>query len=437
MFSLLISGILIVLTHSSLFSPSDLGSSVQKAQKNERTPSRLALLLAGAVSRLPSHSKDKFYGAGHFVDSSSLYDSKRAYSSIRVCSRSILKHIVDFNKVPTDIFLHTWAFDLEHEFRGLYDLTAARFEDNRIAERELGPLFDLASASWGEISFTLSAMRVVRLMLDHERQAGAKLYDRVVVSRADVFLAIDLDLSKLSPAKAVLFSNTHGKGAGDFHWVMTHEHAEVLAHAIASVVWVDEEVAEATEAAAAAAAAAGIGGGEAQTSEAPFVRMQAPLSSSSLQGTKIYCSSGVAVGQLTHQANMSASDASGTASRLAGGRCNVVGNHGNMKRFAKERLDAEVRSDNQVYAGSDQDVYRKVPWHLMVCGPSRDWWRQHMAAEYSMKESDWAAIESLHEVRKCTPQEPVLILNICCREGACAKITTRTDNTCGKRQGRH
>jgi hypothetical protein len=361
MLSHVIFGSLIVLTHSSLFSMSGLGppgSSVQTAQKIELTPSRLALLLAGAVSRLPPPNPKilNAYGAGHFTDSSSLYDGNRTYSSIRVCSRSILKHIVDFNKVPTDIFLHTWAFDLEHEFRGLYDLTDARFEDNRIAERELGPLFDLASASWGEISFTLSAMRVVRLMLDHERQAGVKLYDRVVVARADVFLAIDLDLSKFSPVKAVLFSNTHGKGAGDFHWVMTHEHAEVLAYAIASVVWVDEK----EGAKAAAAAKAGIGGGEDQTSEAPLVRMQAPLSSPSLQGTKIYCSSEVAVDRLIHQANMSASVASDTASRLAGGRCNVVGNHGNMKRFFKERLDAEVRSDNQVYAGFEQDVYRKV-----------------------------------------------------------------------------
>ena len=88
--------------------------------------------------------------------------------------------------------------------------------------------------------------------------------------------------------------------------------------------------------------------------------MQAPFSSSSLQGTKIYCSSGGAVDQLIHQANMSATLASDTVSRLAGGRCNVVGNHGNMKRFAKERLGAEVRSDNQVYAGFEQDVYRKV-----------------------------------------------------------------------------
>ena len=114
-----------------------------------------ALLIAGAVSRLPTKG-----GNGQFISVDSLYDSSRAYSSIKVCANSVLKHIVRNNPVPTDVFLHTWSFDLEPQFRQLYNLTASAFEHNRPYEAQMKHLFP--EYSWPEISYTISVQRVVR-----------------------------------------------------------------------------------------------------------------------------------------------------------------------------------------------------------------------------------------------------------------------------------
>jgi len=77
-----------------------------------------------------------------------------------VCANSILRHIVSFNGIPTDVFLHTWSYDLESQFRGLFNLTAAEFEHNQPYEAQMKGLFP--AYSWAEISYTLSVQRVVR-----------------------------------------------------------------------------------------------------------------------------------------------------------------------------------------------------------------------------------------------------------------------------------
>jgi len=195
------------------------------------------------------------------------------------------------------------------------------------------------------------------LMLQHEARTGA-LYDRVILVRPDVFMNKNLDLSALPRNPKVMYSNSHGNGDGDFHFVMEHAHAESLG----SVLWPN-------------------------------------------------------VGEKSKETL-------------------VVGNHGNMKRFM-EHLNSTVKSDGQVYPGFHQDVYRKVPWHMMLCNAA-DWWRAHMRETYGMGASEWREYELLAEsgVRGCSPQDPAQMLNHCCRGGVCTELHlsgSRIDPTCGKR----
>ena len=50
--------------------------------------------------------------------------------------------------------------------------------------------------------------------------------------RPDIFVSKDLVLSQLPRAKNFMFSNSHGQGEGDFHFIMEHVHAEMLTLAL-------------------------------------------------------------------------------------------------------------------------------------------------------------------------------------------------------------
>mmetsp|Transcript_11677 Transcript_11677/g.27389 ORF Transcript_11677/g.27389 Transcript_11677/m.27389 type:complete len:338 (+) Transcript_11677:167-1180(+) len=302
-----------------------------------------AILIAGAVSRMPAPRS----GNGQFTDADSLYDPSRAYSAVHVCAKAIDRHIVKANGIETDYFLHSWNIDLEHDFRKYYNFTMAEFEDNRPYEKTFKPIFP--TKHWAEISFTLSVQRVVGLMLQHEVKASIS-YKRVVLIRPDVFINTDLLLSKLPASPKILYCNTHGNGAGDFHFVMERAQAERLATAL-------------------------------------YPRLY--------------------------------------------GVAGSVGNHGSMKKFAASNLNATVQNDNTIFAGFNEEVYRKVPWHHCLCN-APDWWRAYMAETYGMTDADWAVIQKIGSFRKCSRQEPALIMKYCCRDGTCTE-TKRGDTGCGKR----
>ena len=69
----------------------------------------------------------------------------------------------------------------------------------------------------------------------------------------------------------------------------------------------------------------------------------------------------------------------------------VLGGHGNMRQFTLNVLRVPITGDAQLFAGEDEDVYRKIDWGAMQCS-APNWWRDFMKAEYGMKEDDWLAI---------------------------------------------
>lgn len=308
---------------------------------------RNALLIAGAVSRLPVQR-----GNGQYDTAISLYNTSRAYSSVEVCAASIMMHIVNHTNTTTDAFLHTWSFDLESRLRKAWNLTDAVFEDNRILEARFKGKYP--TVSWAEVSYTLSVQTAVKLMLRHEVKHGFK-YDRVILVRPDLFVHKNLDIAALGRSTTgVVFCNSHGKGDGDFHFVMEHWHAEHLLLAL--------------------------------------------------------------------QPHPS-------------GKVFVLGNHGNFRRFVQLVLNGTVQNDKQLYPGIHEEVYRKVPFHMMLCNAAV-WWREHMAKHYGMNADDWAEYEKMSlTFRKCRSYEPAHLLNYCCRGGSCSEITELNggERSCGKR----
>ena len=350
--------------------PPDSSGGVVGAPHSQK---RNALLVVGAVSRLPSRADD-----GQYHSAASLYDSSRAYSSVEVCAASIMRHLVGPSGVPTDIFMHTWSFDLEERLRRAWNLTDALFEDNRPYQSMLMHKFHVANSSkstsiggkyqrvsWGEISYTLSVQSAVRLMLRHEAASvlggglGAS-YDRVLLTRPDIFLHTDLNFSKLERRPDLLYSNSHGVGTGDFHFVMERDHAKGLLRALQPPV---------------------------REGELPW----------------------------------------------------VLGNHGNFQRFVTRVLKLKITSDFQVFPGIHQDVYRKVPWHFMLCNAG-SWWAEHMERLYGMRQEDWDEYRRLAKrpvVRRCTRHNPAWIMDCCCRDGACVQMSlpelSAARGPCGKR----
>jgi hypothetical protein len=69
------------------------------------------------------------------------------------------------------------------------------------------------------------------LMLQHEAKTGAP-YDRMILIRPDIFMIKDLTLAALPRSPKVVYCNSHGRGAGDFHFVMEHAHVERLSTAL-------------------------------------------------------------------------------------------------------------------------------------------------------------------------------------------------------------
>mmetsp|Transcript_46866 Transcript_46866/g.60235 ORF Transcript_46866/g.60235 Transcript_46866/m.60235 type:complete len:343 (-) Transcript_46866:251-1279(-) len=309
-----------------------------------------ALVLAGAVSRLPASSKGG--SNGQYSDASSLYDETRPHSAIHVCAASIMKHMVKANNdVEFDFFIHTWSFELETQFRALYDFKMAEFEDNRIYEPRISALYP--QFKWSELSYTISAQSAIQLMLKYEKR-NKFTYDRILLVRPDIFISKDLILNKLPRSPQKMYCNNHGKAAGDFHFVMEHNHAVRLSTVL-------------------------------------------PL-----------------------QQNSSIAP-------------HIVGGHNRMNLFAAKEMDTVMSNDNQIDPGADEEVYRKVVWHLMLCN-ARDWWRNHMAVNYGMTEEDWGKYEELSKTsRPCVAHDPALLLHYCCKGETCVSLGEPGSENCGRR----
>jgi len=156
-------------------------------------------------------------------------------SDITLCASAWKRHLLEANADKKwDVFAHSWrgnaGVDMEAWFREAYDLTDALFEDNQAAMTEVNftSRFD-ARTSFGKASHTLSMTRVVALALRREA-AGAVRYDRFVLVRPDVLTLTDVDIGRLPRGRP--YCNSHGRAAGDFHFIFEREHVEAIGAAL-------------------------------------------------------------------------------------------------------------------------------------------------------------------------------------------------------------
>ena len=149
------------------------------------------------------------------------------------------------------------------------------------------------------------------LALAHE-QASRVRYDRFVLTRPDLLLFRDLPLTRLSRKLGEAYCNSHGGAGGDFHFVLERWHVEAVAANLDTII--------------------------------------ALAANPPLEHPKPYLTSG----------------------------------HGMMRAFLDHALgpaaacdpavrDARCRGvlsiDLVIFAGFDQEVYRKTPFHLLLLCP--------------------------------------------------------------------
>ena len=316
-------------------------SLLPRIRSNEAIP-RNALLIAGAVSRLPARKHAT--NAGQFSTAASLYDSTNRphYSSVPICAASLRKHIIEANPAYWDIFLHSWNPDLEHVFRKAFpNSTSMVFEDNRPYEAAFAERY--RNAKWPTVSFSISVGKVAMQMMQFQQQEmGGNEYSRVLLVRPDLLMVKSLHLNALPPGK--IYCNSFGNAAGDFRFVMESKHVPNLVAALSP-------------------------------HESP---------------SKWF----------------------------------VLGGHGNMRQFTLNVLRVPITGDAQLFAGEDEDVYRKIDWGAMQCS-APNWWRDFMKAEYGMKEDDWLAIWHAFSKPRCNAkayQWGTYIMGHCCFNNTCSKV---------------
>ena len=200
--------------------------------KAAATTTRYALLVAGAVSRLPSRRHGNMQ---QYTTAATLYaaDQRPFFSSVKVCVASIRRHILEANPASWDVFVHSWHPDLEDTYRQAFpEAVSMAFEDNRPFEQSLRGVFK--GEKWPAVSFSLSVGRVAMQLLQREQMHGPKQggsgYSRVLLMRPDVFMVKNLDLAAL-PLGAI-YCNSFGNAGGDFRFVMEPQHVPELVHAL-------------------------------------------------------------------------------------------------------------------------------------------------------------------------------------------------------------
>lgn len=285
---------------------------------------RHALLLAGGVS--PLAERWSKIGGGAVARR-----SRAELSDVELCAATVRRHVLRANGDRRwDAFAHGWRLagaDVEDWYRASYDLSAAVFEDNDVAVARANLTTRFAGESFGRLSHTLSMARVAALALAREAE-GDVAYDRFVLVRPDVLLLRDLHVAALPRGRP--YCNSHGRAAGDFHFVFERDHVEAVAAALAP-------------------------GREA----APGPR--------------------------------------------------ILSGHNNMRNFlalAFAPPRGAMAIDAQLFAGFDEDVYRKFPFHVLFKCTGVDVARvatDHFAVLYNLSATSRAAIAARAAPFECPP----------------------------------
>lgn len=108
--------------------------------------------------------------------------------------------------------------------------------------------------------------------------------------------------------------------------------------------------------------------------------------------------------------------------------------HGWMKAWILKNTASPIANDNQLFAGMDEEVFRKVDFFNMNCfgGPFwRDFW-----AGYGMGPEDWEDQRSLWRNRACPKQPHFAVHRMCCLGDICLSRSA-SNGTCCHRGGKH
>jgi hypothetical protein len=174
---------------------------------------KVAILLRGAVS----------YKSGKIKKISNPVGVEN-YVNFLATQKSIQKHIVNVNKDYTfDFYIHSWSYDLKNELNELYKPVNFLYEKNSdyldLINGKVN-LFKDDSFMFAQTSQALAISKVSNLFNDYVNKHNLN-YEYVIFYRPDIMLWKDIDLNLYDKNK--IYSNNHGDGDGDFHFILSQK----------------------------------------------------------------------------------------------------------------------------------------------------------------------------------------------------------------------
>ena len=196
--------------------------------------------------------------------------------------------------------------------------------------------------------------------------------------------------SSLSPAAAVLLTSSPGIAERNKNKVMEHNHAEAIYHATFPSGHLP------TISAVLPSLSTSIPGAHANDRHADSRQVTSPSTAAS--------TAAVAVSATLPAAAAAAATAHSLGVIYPSQRYNTevaFGGHGWIGPLILNATGTVVSNDRQVFAGMDEEVYRKTNFHEMTCS-GKTFWRRFWA-EYGMGESEWEDDQAFGDGRKAKP----------------------------------